>query len=75
MKEFLQASYWSSEQVRYRQGERMALLGRDRENTKGNHGILTAVDWCFGEGGWPHGRVLQENGESLTLRGRRWATK
>jgi hypothetical protein len=51
MKKFLQASYWSSEQVRYRQEERMALPGRDRENTRGNHGILTAVDWCFGEGG------------------------
>jgi hypothetical protein len=33
MKEFLQANYWSSEQVRYRQGERIALPGRDRENT------------------------------------------
>jgi hypothetical protein len=43
----------------------VALPGRNRENTRENHGILTAVDLCFGEGGWLHGRVLQENGESL----------
>jgi hypothetical protein len=50
MKEFLQASYWSSEQVRYKQGERMALPGRDRGSVGGTHGILTAVNWCFREG-------------------------
>jgi hypothetical protein len=65
MKEFLQASYWSLEQVRYRQGERMVLPRRDRENTRGNHVILTAVDWCFGEGGLAARLGLQENGEIL----------
>jgi hypothetical protein len=50
MKELLQASYWSLEQVRYRQEERMALPRRDRGSTRGNHGILTAVDWYFGGG-------------------------
>jgi hypothetical protein len=27
----------------------MTLSGRDRGSTRGTHGILTAVDWCFGE--------------------------
>jgi hypothetical protein len=25
----------------------MALPRRDRESTRGTHGILTTVDWCF----------------------------
>jgi hypothetical protein len=28
----------------------MALPRRDRGSTRGNHGILTVVDWCFGGG-------------------------
>jgi hypothetical protein len=27
----------------------MALLGRDRESTRGTHKVLTAIDWYFGE--------------------------
>jgi hypothetical protein len=54
----------------------MALPGRDRENTRGNHGILTAVDLCFGEGvGCTAGFYRRTEKACLTLRGRRWATK
>jgi hypothetical protein len=53
----------------------MTLLGRDRESTRGTHGILTVVDWCFGKEGLAE--QLSSTGErrKLTPRGRRWATK
>jgi hypothetical protein len=35
---------------------------RETGNTRGTHGILTAVDWCFG--------ILLENEENLTQGGR-----